>query len=127
MIDEFKQSFARARETSRREMKIVNEEDYGPTANYGRWTGNRSRGRIGRRGSLFALTSGSHALKERDRLRLVIDLQGKLIRFQSVDEVAFLIKDHYVGLHQFSVDTNDIGLFTCLAGLGLRADRYCQS
>jgi hypothetical protein len=68
---------------------------------------------------LCAGFTGSDPVKERNRLWLIVDLERKLLRLQTIHELAFLIKDHHVGLDQFGIDANDIILLRRRSGFGL--------
>src|SRR5262249_61483335 len=75
--------------------------------------------------SLRVCFTGSDPFKKRDCLWLVVDFQRELVGSQTIDETTFLIENHYVSLHQFGVDTNDIRLVLGIRRFGLGVPRRC--
>ncbi len=109
-------------------MEIVHEKNHRSSANYRERT-TRNCLPVNRLFLFFAQTCGSNPLEKGNGLRLIVDLQGKLIRFQAVDEMAFLIKDHDVGLDEFGVDPHDIvlpGFFRSGLGRDRRRDNQTE-
>src|SRR5215207_4706611 len=97
-------------------MQIVDEEDDRAAGDSWRrrWRGCCVAWVAESRELLFTRTARRDTLEERDRTRLAIDDQLKLLAFQSFDEVAFLVENRDSSLDEFDVRANNVGLLcTC--------------
>src|SRR6266850_802116 len=73
--------------------------------------------------------AGSNPLKELDRTRLTVNSQFKIFTLQRVDEMAVLVKDHHVSLHQSGGDSHYViafRRFRFLIGLSQSLRSQCK-
>src|SRR6185295_7966035 len=107
-------------------MQIVNEEKDRSTAIKRRWSNRtdrvRTRRSTGRRDlRLFVDTSGSYFFEELNWLRRSIDPKFEVTALQTVYEMAFLVENHDVRLHNLGEDAKNVRLILnalCLCVLG---------
>src|SRR5204863_3569169 len=124
-LDKPTQHHARLVQVVRRQVQVVEKKHYGATAVERQRNAfpacRRSQSARGGQLRFFIATARHNAIKEREGAGLAVDLQHELITLQAVDKSPLLIKDHEIGLDQFSVDAHDVFCLSRTLGVG---DRY---
>src|SRR5881394_1044290 len=110
ILNEALQHLTRVRDAPRREMQIVYEEKHGASAierQRGGGAGHR-RAACGSDLRLFAAAAGRDAIEEGNLARFAVYSEQQLFALEAVNEIALLIEDREIRLHQFGVDPDHI-------------------